>query len=87
LKLLLDHNLSPRLARALGALFVDHQIVALRDKFPENIADIDWILELDRDGGWGVLTKDLRISGNRFPHCNKGIGDAKLPARRGGRIG
>jgi PIN like domain len=40
--------------------------VALRDKFPENIADIDWILELDRDGGWGVLTKDLRI--RQRPH-------------------
>jgi hypothetical protein len=66
LKLLLDHNLSPRLARALGALFVDHQIVALRDRFPENIADIDWILELDRDGGWGVLTKDLQI--RQRPH-------------------
>ena len=57
----MDHNLSPRLARALGALFVDHDIVALRDKFPENIDDIGWITELDRDGGWAVLTKDLRI--------------------------
>ena len=66
MKLLLDHNLSPRLAKALGALFVDHEIVALRDKFPENIADVDWIAELDRDRGWAVLTKDLRI--RQRPH-------------------
>jgi len=66
LKLLLDHNLSPRLARALGALFIDHEIVALRDRFPESIADIEWISELDRDGSSAVLTKDLRI--RQRPH-------------------
>jgi hypothetical protein len=66
LKLLLDHNLSPRLARALAALFVDHEIVALRDKFPADIADVDWIGGLDREGGWAVLTKDLRI--RQRPH-------------------
>jgi len=61
LKLLLDHNLSPQLATALQALFEEHQIVALRDRFPSNVSDIDWITELDREGGWAVLTKDLRI--------------------------
>jgi hypothetical protein len=66
LKLLLDHNLSPRLAKALAVLFVDHQIVALRDKFPQDATDIDWITALDREGGWAVLTKDLRI--RQRPH-------------------
>lgn len=46
---------------ALAALFVDHEIVALRNKFPADIADVDWIGELDREGGWAVLTEDLRI--------------------------
>jgi uncharacterized protein (DUF433 family) len=62
LKLLVDHNLSPRLARCLQALFIDdHQIVALSDKFSTNVTDIQWITSLDDEGGWAVLTKDLRI--------------------------
>jgi hypothetical protein len=66
LKLLLDHNLSPRLARALDALFVEHQIVALRDKFSADVTDVEWITALDREGGWAVLTKDIRI--RQRPH-------------------
>jgi PIN like domain len=66
LKLLLDHNLSPRLAEALDALFVEHQVVALRDKFSPNVADVDWITALDREGGWAVLTRDIRI--RQRPH-------------------
>jgi hypothetical protein len=62
LKLLVDHNLSPRVARCLQALFADdHQIVALREKFADNATDLEWITALDRDGSWAVLTKDLRI--------------------------
>jgi hypothetical protein len=62
LKLLLDHNLPPRLARCLQALFDrEHEIVALGEKFPVDVADLDWIKALDREGGWAVLTKDLRI--------------------------
>jgi hypothetical protein len=62
LRLLVDHNLSPRLARCLGALFNDdHQIFTLRDKFRPNTPDIEWIGTLNQEGGWAVLTKDLRI--------------------------
>jgi hypothetical protein len=62
LKLLLDHNLPPRLARCPQALFDrEHEIVALGEKFPVDVADLDWIKALDREGGWAVLTKDLRI--------------------------
>jgi PIN like domain len=61
LKLLLDHNLSPRLARCLQALFEEHIVVALRDKFSVNAPDIEWIKALDTEKGWAVLTKDLRI--------------------------
>jgi hypothetical protein len=66
LKLLLDHNLSPRLAKALDALFVEHEIIALRDKFSPDVTDVDWITALDREGGWAVLTKDIRI--RQRPH-------------------
>ena len=62
MKLLLDHNLPPRLARCLQALFdKEHEIVALGEKFPVDVADLDWIKALDREGGWAVLTRDLRI--------------------------
>ena len=44
MKLLVDHNLSPRIARCLQALFEEHEIVALRDKFPPNTDDADWIV-------------------------------------------
>jgi predicted nuclease of predicted toxin-antitoxin system len=54
LKLLLDHNLSPRLAKALDTLFVAHEIIALRDKFLADVTDVDWITALDREGGWAV---------------------------------
>jgi hypothetical protein len=61
LKLLIDNCLSPRIARSLDALFVDHQIVPLRDRFAENASDVEWINALSDQGGWAVLTKDLRI--------------------------
>lgn len=61
MKLLVDHNLSPKIAQALQVLFFDHEIVALREKFAPNTTDVDWITALDEVGGWAVLTKDLRI--------------------------
>jgi hypothetical protein len=66
LKLLLDHNLSPALARSLQPLFPEHQIVALRERFDPSVSDVDWISGLDDDGGWSVLTKDRRL--NTRPH-------------------
>lgn len=62
MKLLLDHNLSPKLARVLAVLYApEHEIVALRDKFSPEVSDVEWITALDREGGWAVLTQDLRI--------------------------
>lgn len=61
MKLLVDNNLPPRVARALDLLFVEHQVVALRDKFPDHPSDEVWIAALDREGGWAALTRDLRI--------------------------
>lgn len=61
MKLLLDNNLSHRLARALAELFPDHTIVALRERFDQAASDVEWIGTLDKEGGWAVLTRDLRI--------------------------
>jgi hypothetical protein len=60
-KLFIDHNLSPAIARSLQHLFPEHTFAALSDRFPVDISDTDWMAELDREGGWAVLTKDIRI--------------------------
>ncbi|WP_316207435.1 hypothetical protein [Bradyrhizobium sp. SZCCHNR3118] len=61
MKLLVDHNLSPAIPRSLNPLFPEHTFAALREKFQPNTPDVEWMMELDRDGGWAVLTKDIRI--------------------------
>lgn len=62
MKLLLDNNLAPRIAKALNALFDNqHRIVALRDLLAADTPDVAWITTLDREGGWAVLTRDLHI--------------------------
>jgi hypothetical protein len=77
LKLLVDHNLSPKLARALHALFEpEHTIQALREKFPSDVEDVDWIGALDREGGWAVVTKDLRI--RTRPHERAALDRSKV---------
>lgn len=43
----------------------DYEIVALKDKFPANIKDVDLIAELSREGGWIFISGDRRITRNR----------------------
>jgi hypothetical protein len=61
LKLLVDNNLSPRIAHCLAALFLEHTIISLRERFAANAPDVEWIEALSAEGGWAVVTKDLRI--------------------------
>ena len=52
----------------MNALVEDHQgsiVIALRDKFEPSTPDIDWISALGREGGWSVISGDLRIQKNR----------------------
>lgn len=66
MKVFFDHNLSPVIARALNELFKgQHEVVALRDKFPRTISDIDWITALDREGRWIIISGDRRITRNK----------------------
>ncbi|WP_075292161.1 DUF5615 family PIN-like protein [Pararhizobium arenae] len=79
MKVLFDHNLSPRLARSLQALFPDeHEIVALKDKFPPTIKDVDLIAELSKQGGWVLISGDRRITRSKAEkrafHNSKVIG-------------
>ena len=66
MKVFFDNCLSFTLAHALAALFRDeHEIVALKDMFPRNIIDIDWISALSKEGHWIVVSGDQRITRNR----------------------
>ena len=63
MKVLVDNNLSPLLAQAMNILVAPegHAVVALRDKFSADAKDTEWIEGLGREGGWTVLSGDLRI--------------------------
>lgn len=76
MKLLVDHNLSPAIPRALSHLFPDHSFAALSDKFPANTADPDWMTALSDEGGWAVITKDLRIQSR--PHERLALDRSKI---------
>lgn len=70
MKVLIDNNLSPKMARALNQLFYpDHEIVALRDKFPANTSDEEWITALSSDGRWIVISGDRRITRNKTEYA------------------
>ncbi|MCW3784195.1 hypothetical protein [Defluviimonas salinarum] len=63
---MVDENLPPAMARALAALFVgEHQVVHLRERFGPRVTDIEWITELNREGGWVILSADRRIAKNK----------------------
>lgn len=76
MKLLIDHNLSPALARSLQPLFPLHTIVALRDRFPVNTTDLEWMTALDHEGGWAALTRDQGIK--RKPHERLALDRSKI---------
>ncbi len=66
MKVLFDHNLSFRLARALDAVVGDqHDVKALIDKFKPDVTDIEWISALNSEGHWIVISGDRRITRNR----------------------
>jgi hypothetical protein len=65
-KLPLDNNLSPKLARALDALSQpEHEVHHMREKFDPKTPDTKWIQQLGTEGGWVIVSGDLRISRNR----------------------
>jgi hypothetical protein len=77
LRLLLDNNLSPRIARCLQVLFEPrHEIVALREKFSEDAPDQEWISALSGESGWAVLTKDLHL--RTRPHERAALDQSRI---------
>jgi hypothetical protein len=65
-KFFFDNNLAPKIAHGLNQMVEpDHHVVHLRDKFPANIEDAEWMRKLCEDD-WVIVTADVRI--NRNPH-------------------
>ena len=60
-KVLLDHNMPPPIARAVDVIVSldGHQCIALRDKFSPDISDVELYTALAKEGGWVVISKDL----------------------------
>lgn len=66
MKLLFDNNVSPKVARAIGQLLDEGDVsVPLREKFSQSTKDVEWITALGSEGGWAVISGDLRITKNK----------------------
>lgn len=80
MKFLFDNNLSPALARAVDAIIErgpgGYRAFALRDRFPPNAKDPDWIPALGREGGWVVVTADTAM--RRVPEERRALTEARL---------
>ncbi|MEL6629421.1 MAG: hypothetical protein AAFQ92_28205 [Bacteroidota bacterium] len=64
-KVLFDHNMPPRIARALHEIISPdgHEAHALREIFEISISDIEYFNQLGSD--WVVISKDLQNSKKR----------------------
>ncbi|MBX4938428.1 PIN-like domain-containing protein [Rhizobium binae] len=66
MKVLVDENLPPALARSLNALFAGkHEVIHIRDRFGPGVKDVQWISQLSSEGRWVVVSGDRRITRNK----------------------
>jgi hypothetical protein len=63
-KFFFDNCLSPNLARAIKLLDPKYDIIHLRDKFPADVSDVEWINALASEGDWVIVSGDVRITKN-----------------------
>ena len=67
MKIFIDNNLPQTLVKALHTLIApDHECVHLRDKFSENVSDLEWIEVLTKEGGWVILSQDKFTKSNKM---------------------
>lgn len=70
MRVLVDENLSPALARSHNALFAgEHEIVHIREKFGPGVKDADWIGQSSAEGRWVVISGDRRITRNKVEYA------------------
>lgn len=64
MKVMIDNDISPHIAAAIHALVEPRgsSVVALRKKFKANTAVVDWIKALGQEGGWSVISNNIRIT-------------------------
>jgi hypothetical protein len=66
LKVLIDENLPPALARSLNALFAGkHEVTHVRERYGPGVKDLQWISELSAEGRWIIISGDRRITRNK----------------------
>jgi len=61
-KFFFDNCVSENVVAALRCLEKRHDLVHLRDRFPEGTLDPVWIGALGSEGGWTIVSGDPRIS-------------------------
>jgi len=63
MKCLFDNNMPPKLAKTLNFLEGDDGITVehLKEKFPPNTPDIEWITKLSKESKWFIITQDNQI--------------------------
>jgi hypothetical protein len=60
-KFFFDENLAPRLAKAIGDLCEEAEVVHLRSRYGPRTSDVHWLRELASEGGWTLVVADARI--------------------------
>lgn len=63
MKFFLDNNLPPAFALGLegfsqGGGLSKGVVIHLRDRFPANTPDLEWIQTLTKEGGWVIISQD-----------------------------
>jgi hypothetical protein len=63
MKCLFDNNMPPKLAKTLNFLEGDDGMTVehLKEKFPPDTPDIEWITKLSKEGKWFIITQDNQI--------------------------
>ena len=65
MKFFFDNNLAPKIAKGLnGFVSPDHQVIHLKERFPANADDIDWMRKLAQAEDLIIVTADVRIGKN-----------------------
>lgn len=65
MKFFFDNNLAPKIAKGLnGFVFPDHQVIHLKEQFPANTDDVDWMRKVAQEEDLIIVTADVRIGKN-----------------------
>ena len=91
MKIVLDENLSPALAKALNALFAgEHEVRHLREMYGPSVKDEEWIAKLSAEGRWVVISGDSMIAKRKSEqiafHHSKLVGFFFAPALNAEKI-